>query len=126
MTLRVLHVNNLNAPVGGTETYLHTLLGALTNAGVEVGLMHGLRTERDWVGDPWPTFFVPELETRGLLPAPRRLRGFKAAVERFAPDVIELHNILDRAVLDACGELWPTSSSPTFNRRSLARAAPSI
>jgi len=105
--LRLLQVNSLYTRAGGVEAYLAHVLPELRRAGLEVGMMYGVRSEAPLPTGDWQVLHAPALFP-GDMPLARRLAALEEQVGRFAPDVIQL-NAYDRPeVLRWLCERWPT------------------
>jgi glycosyltransferase involved in cell wall biosynthesis len=105
--LRLLQVNTLYTRAGGVEAYLAHVLPELRRAGLEVGMMYGVRTEEPLPTGDWQVLHAPALMA-GDMPLARRLAALEEQVGRFAPDVIQL-NAYDRPeVLAWLCQRWPT------------------
>jgi glycosyltransferase involved in cell wall biosynthesis len=105
--LRLLQVNSLYTRAGGVESYLSHVLPELRRAGLEVGMMYGVRSEAPLPTGDWQVLHAPALFP-GDMPLARRLATLEAQVGQFAPDVIQL-NAYDRPeVLAWLCRRWPT------------------
>lgn len=90
--MRVAIVNWTNRRIGGTGTYLSTIVPHLERAGYELALWHEVSTPKDIEIIPLPTGVpVWSVESLGLEPALSALRDWH-------PDVLYAHGLLEPAV----------------------------
>src|SRR5262245_59532150 len=99
--MRILLVNRSGTRIGGIEVHLQRLLPALLQRGHEVGFLHQ---------DPVPGG-VEALAPSG---APTWCAGSQetgatlAAIERWAPDVVYAHQLVDPELVRGLQSRWPT------------------
>jgi len=105
--MRLLHLTEFYALVGGLEQYLLSVSEALEAAGHRVVVAYGARTGRETDPEARPAFHLPELA--GPRPAPRSsLRQLAELLVREAPDVIMIHEIQDPRVVRLAAARAPT------------------
>jgi glycosyltransferase involved in cell wall biosynthesis len=85
--MRIVFVNSNRRREGGVETYLHTIMPALKDAGHEVSLCH----ELDSLSDRLPISLPPEAPAWCV--AQLGTKRAISAVRQWRPDVIYTHNV---------------------------------
>jgi glycosyltransferase involved in cell wall biosynthesis len=95
--LKILHVADRLSDRGGAYTHLLGVLESLAERH-EVRLAVG--RDEGTVSAPCPVDVVPGLDARGRQPA-----NLDPLVERFAPDLVHVHNVMNPAVLEWAAEL---------------------
>jgi len=102
--MKILHLTNTYAPIGGIERYLIALLPLLARRGHENALIYRQRHERtpDTAADE-PIFHIPETDQ------PERDRSrITSLINEIQPDVIYLHDVYDPALIARVAALAPT------------------
>lgn len=106
--MKVLHVNQYYAPVGGAEYYLYEISEHLLRCGVDVAVVYAVRTGRE--------FHVPGREEvhleclghcEGVSVAERGER-IRRVVDAIDPDIIQVHQLDDPVALERLVTLRPT------------------
>lgn len=87
--MKILHVNDHLALKGGVETYLLSAIPHLERDGFEQAVVYG-QGQPELVNS---SFEVPEISTPGWGNKQAVQRKLAAAIDKFQPDVVHLHNI---------------------------------
>ena len=102
--MKILHINEHLAPLGGVETYLIALLPELAARGYVQQVIYSS-------GDPqwWPdSFEIPVLRRAGFSHHLEIAEKLTALLQREKPDIIHIHNFQSVAVVQAAMAYGPT------------------
>lgn len=102
--MRILHVNDHLAAVGGIETYLLSLMPRLEAAGHEQLIAYG-KGDASLARRP---IELPELSQAGRNWEGAGRRKLARIIAETQPDVVHLHNIYNVGAIEACLSLVPT------------------
>ncbi len=105
--MKVLHVNQYYASVGGAEYYIDEISEHLWRRGVEVAVLYAVKTGREFHA---PAREEVHLDCLGRCQVSLVERGerIRRTVEAIDPDVIQVHRLDDPTVLHLLVELRPT------------------
>ncbi len=106
--MRLLQINHLYSPVGGSETYLLTVLPALQQAGIDVAIMYCLKTGKEVISKQWPEIYLPALWRESPLSMEKRKELIGAEITRFNPDLIQINSFDEPEIVAWLAELRPT------------------
>lgn len=105
--MRVLHLNEYYAVVGGLEQYLMALCDVCEAAGHQTAIVYGTATGREPRKADRPAYHVPGLA--GSAPSSSEaLEKFAAVLHTEKPDVVVVHQILDPEVVRVAVTHAPT------------------
>jgi len=105
--MKILHLTEFFAPVGGLEQYLFAVCGAMCTAGLSPQVIYGTRLGREPMDAGFPTTHIPGIADPAPLPdgTLERLRAYLA--EQRA-DIAVVHEVFNPAVLNLLTSALPT------------------
>ncbi len=101
--MKILHMVNTYAPIGGIETYVLKLLPLLTGAGHENSLIYRQQHPRTPLHADQPIYHVPVTENPSLDRA-----QIREITRRIEPSIVFLHDVYDPHVIEDLAEVVPT------------------
>jgi glycosyltransferase involved in cell wall biosynthesis len=106
--MKVLQVNQYYAPVGGAEQYLSHVSAHLERRGVTTAALYAIRTGQEFQTPSRQAVHLPCLLEANESDSARRFQLIRQTVAALNPDVIQVHNLYEPAMLALLAELRPT------------------
>ncbi|HEY3968502.1 MAG TPA: glycosyltransferase family 4 protein [Planctomycetaceae bacterium] len=101
--LKILHIHENLAPLGGVETYLLSLAPLLADQGNEQAYVYA-KGDAQLVAR---AYHVPALNRCGLAAERQASHQMRAVLREWRPDVVHLHNVYNVAAVAACLDAAP-------------------
>lgn len=99
--MKILHIVETFAPLGGAELYMFNQISLLAEAGVENTVIYWNEHPETFAADKYPVYHITESN-------PARLPRIQTIIEAVRPTIVYLHTVYDPAVIAAVSQLRPT------------------
>ncbi|MGF1550002.1 MAG: glycosyltransferase family 4 protein [Sphingomonadaceae bacterium] len=120
--MRLLLWGNYFPLIGGVETFLRHLAGALTARGIEVGILSDGKELRSWRDEAWPVWNVPMTAAMHRNDPEKILTAAKAVrrvIGDFLPDLLHYHSNQDVLFFDLALRRDPRPAVATLHHARL-------